>query len=321
MTKTVIAVADWVFPTMEPAERALAKLNPDFRFAEEPTAQAILDVAAEAEGLLVTYAKITAEVIGGLKNCRSIGRFGIGVDNIDVEAATRAGIIVTYVPDYCLDEVSDHALALLLSLARKVVYSDRLVQSGRWEMKAVTPLRRVRGGTLGLVGLGQIPRLLAPKARALGLKIIASDPFVKEADADLLGIELVDFEALLERADYVSIHAPLTPKTHHLFNAEAFARMKPEAYLINTARGPLIDEAALAQALDDGQLAGAALDVVTTEPLAADSPLLGRDNVILTPHTAFYSEDALLDLQSKAAEDVARVLSGEAPRYPVNKLG
>ena len=318
MSNPLVAVADTVFPSLDPAKEILAELKAEVRLAAEPTAEAILEVARQADGLLVTYAQITGDIIRQLERCRVISRFGIGIDNIDVEAATEKGIVVTYVPDYCVDEVSDHAMALLLALARKVTYANRLVQGGRWEMKAVVPLHRLRGRVLGLVGFGKIPRALTPKAQAFGLKVIACDPYVPAETTARLEVELVDFEQLLQQADYVSIHAPLTPETHHLFNEDAFKQMKSDALLVNTARGPLVDVAALAAALDRGQLAGAALDVMPIEPPPADSPLPGRDNVILTPHTAFYSEESLLDLQTKAAEDTARVLRGEAPRYPVN---
>ena len=320
MTKFRIAVADSVFPDLHPAERVLGDLGARLDIARAPTPDAILEVARDADAILVTYAKITADLIGQLTRCRAIGRFGIGVDNIDLDAASQAGIQVSFVPDYCLNEVSDHALALLLALARKVVHGNALVQAGRWEMKALTPMSRLQGRVLGLVGFGRIPQALAPKAQAFGLKVITSDPFVSEDVTARLGVTRVDFEELLAGADYISVHAPLTPKTHHLFDAEAFQAMKPGAMLINTARGPLIDEDALADALTAGRLAGAALDVVETEPLPADSPLLGRANVILTPHTAFYSEEALVELQTKAAEDVARVLRGIAPLYPANRL-
>jgi D-3-phosphoglycerate dehydrogenase len=315
---TLIAVADSPFPSLDPAKEILAELNPELRLAAEPTPEAILDVARQADGLLVTYAKITGDMIRQLERCRVISRFGIGVDNIDLEVAAEVGIVVTYVPDYCVDEVSDHAMALLLALARKVTYADRLVQGGRWEMKAVVPLHRLRGRVLGLVGLGKIPRAVAPKAQAFGMKVIATDPYVPAEAAAELKVELMDFEQLLPQADYVSIHAPLTPETHHLFNADAFKLMKSGALLVNTARGPLVDVEALAAALDQGRLAGAALDVMPVEPPSVDSPILGRDNVIVTPHTGFYSEEALLDLQTKAATDMARVLSGKPPRYPVN---
>ncbi len=318
MSSTVVAVADSVFPSLDPAMAALAGLNPELRMAAEPTVEGILEVASAAEALFVTYGKITGEVIRGLEKCRAIGRFGIGVDNIDIAAATKAGIVVTYAPVYCLDEVSDHAMAMLLSLARKIPFGNGLVNAGRWEMPAVVPIHRLRGSTLGLVGFGNIPRRVAPKAQAFGIEVIASDPFVANEVFQELGVARVDFEELLARADYVSIHAPLTPETTNMFGADAFKRMKPGALLINTARGPLVDVDALAAALDAGELAGAALDVMPVEPPAEDSPILGRDNVIVTPHTGFYSEEALLDLQTTVATDVATVLNGGTPKYPVN---
>jgi D-3-phosphoglycerate dehydrogenase len=285
--------------------------------ASSGSADDILAVARDADAVIVCYAQITAAVIAGLARCKVIGRTGLGVDNIDVPAAAARGITVTYVPDYCLREVSDHAMALLLALARKITFSNALVQAGRWEMPAVAPLRRLDGQVLGLLGFGNIPRALAPKAQAFGLKVIAHDPFVSADVFAARSVEGVSFDELLARADFLSVHAPLTPATRGLVNAAAFAKMKTGAMIVNTARGPLIDEAALIAALDSGRLGGAALDVVTTEPLPKDSPLLGRDNVILTPHTAYYSVESLQELQSKCATDVARVLSGEQPVYPV----
>jgi D-3-phosphoglycerate dehydrogenase len=255
-----------------------------------------------------------------LTRCKAIGRFGLGVDNIDIAAAAELGISVTYVPDYCMHEVSDHAMALLLALARKIPLSNKLVQAGRWEVPAVVPIHRLAGRVLGLVGFGNIPRALAPKAKAFGLRVVTHDPYVAQQTLAAAGVESVSFDRLLEISDFVSVHAPLTPATRGLFNAQVFGKMKTGALLINTARGPLVDEDALVSALDSGRLGGAALDVVAVEPLPKDSRLIGRDNVILTPHTAFYSVEALNELQTKCAADVARVLSGEKPVYPV-KMG
>jgi D-3-phosphoglycerate dehydrogenase len=263
---------------------------------------------------------LPGELLKELKRCKVIGRFGLGVDNIDIPAAAQLGITVTYVPDYCVHEVSDHAMALLLALARKITFSNQLVQSGHWEIPPIVPLRRLEGQVLGLIGFGNIPRALAPKAKAFGLKVITHDPYLSADVAKALGVEATSFEDLLGRSDFVSVHAPLLPATRGLMNSATFAGMKKGAFLVNTSRGPLVDETALVGALDTGHLAGAALDVVTVEPLARDSPLLGRDNVILTPHTAFYSVEALEELQTKCATDVARALLGEAPAYPV-KMG
>src|SRR6201997_387276 len=317
MPPLLVAVADSVFPTLDPAREVLSSIGADLQLAPEPTRDAILRVAAPADGLLVTYAKITADMIGQMKRCRIISRFGIGVDNVDLAAATRDGIVVTRVPDYCLDEVSDHAVALLLSLVRKIPSSNARTHSGRWEMPAVVPIHRLRGSVLGLVGFGRIPQLVAPKAQSFGMRVVSFDPYIPKNVFESARVESVDFPELLKTSDYISIHAPLLPETQGLFNADAFRQMKPHAYLINTARGPIVDEAALAHALDAGQLAGAALDVMPKEP-PMESPLFGRPNVIITPHTSFYSEESLVDLQTKAAEEVVRVLSGQAPRNPVN---
>lgn len=318
MAGPVIAVTDTVFPSLDPAKAALAKLNPTFRMSKSANADDILAVAKDADAILVTYAKLTREILTQLTKCRAIGRFGLGVDNIDLVAAKEKGIAVNYVPDYCIREVSDHAMALLLALIRKIPLSNKLVQSGRWEMPAVVPIRRIEGTVLGLVGFGNIPRLLAPKAQAFGIKVIAFDPYAKPALFKKAKVKSVDFDTLLKTSDYISVHAPLMPATRGLMNAATFAKMKKGAYIVNTARGPLIDEPALIATLDAGHVGGAGLDVVTTEPLAKDSPLLGRDNVIISPHTAFYSIEALDELQSKCATDVARVLSGKKAVYPIS---
>jgi D-3-phosphoglycerate dehydrogenase len=312
-----VAVADSVFPNLDPARAVLSAIGAELQLASAPKPEAILRVATGADAVLVTYARITAEMIAQMTRCRIISRFGIGVDNVDIPAATTAGIVVTKVPDYCIDEVSDHALALLLALARKIPFANALVQAGRWEMPAVVPIHRLRGSVLGLVGFGRIPQLIAPKAKAFGLRVVAYDPYVPDEIFDRAGVESVEFSRLLAISDYVSVHTPLLPETRGLFGADVFGQMKPTACLVNTARGPIVDEAALAQALDSGQLAGAALDVLSEEP-PSNSPLVGRDNVILTPHTSFYSEESLVELQTKAAEEVVRVLTGQPPRNPVN---
>jgi D-3-phosphoglycerate dehydrogenase / 2-oxoglutarate reductase len=317
MRHPVIAVSDSVFPNLDPAREVLSRIGAELFLAEAPTPDAIMRVARDADGVLVTYAKLTADMIGQMARCHIISRFGIGVDNVDIAAATKAGIVVTRVPDYCIDEVSDHTMALLLALARKIPFANSRAHAGRWEMPAVVPIYRLRGSVLGLVGFGRIPQVVAPKAKTFGLKVISYDPLVSEGTMSGRGVEKVEFSELLSVSDYVSIHAPLVPETNRLFNADAFCRMKPTAYLINTARGPIVDEQALAHALDLGQLAGAALDVLPHEPPSA-SPLFGRENVILTPHMSFYSAESLIDLQRRAAEEVVRVLSGETPLNSLN---
>jgi D-3-phosphoglycerate dehydrogenase len=313
-----VAVADSVFPNLDPAREVLSRVGATLELASAPTPEAIMPLAKDADAILVTYAKITGDMIRDLKKCRIISRFGIGVDNVDIPEATKKGIVVTKVPDYCIDEVSDHTMALLLAAVRKIPMISKQVHGGTWKMPNVVPIGRLRGSTLGLVGFGRIPQLVAPKAKAFGMKVLAHDPFVPKEVFLAAGVESVDLDTLLRTSDYVSIHSPLVPETKNLFNADAFKKMKKTAYLVNTARGPIIDEDALAQALDAGEIAGAALDVMVNEPPGATHTLFGRDNVIITPHTSFYSEEALVDLQTKAAQEVVAVLSGQAPRNPVN---
>lgn len=316
MSDFLVAVADSPFPSLDPVEKVLRPLGARLSLSASSAASDILAVARDADALLVCYAKLPGDLIRELTRCKVIGRTGLGVDNIDLAAARERKITVTYVPDYCMDEVSDHAMALLLALARKVPYANSLVQSGRWEMAAVAPIHRLKGRTLGLVGFGNIPRALAPKAKAFGLRVLAYDPFVARDVFASLGVDGVSLDELLASSDFVSVHAPLTPQTRGLIDASALAKMKPGALIINTARGPLVDEKALIAALDSGRLGGAALDVLETEPPPKDSPLTGRPNLVLTPHTAFYSVEALEELQAKCATDVARVLSGQPPVYP-----
>ena len=313
----LVAVTDSVFPNLDIARDVLSTIGADLKLAAEPKPDAIMKIAAGADAVLATYAKITSDMIGQMTRCRIISRFGIGVDNVDLAAATGAGIVVTKVPDYCIDEVSDHTMALLLAAARKIPIANTQVHAGRWEMPAVVPIHRLRGGVLGLIGFGRIPQLVAPKAKAFGLRVVAYDPFVPAEVFTREGVERVEFAPLLAQSDFISIHTPLMPETRGLFGADAFQQMKSTAYLINTARGPIVDEVALAEALDARRLAGAALDVMPQEP-PVGSPLLGRDDVIITPHTSFYSEESLQELQRKAAEEVVAVLTGKPPRNPVN---
>ncbi len=318
MPNPIVAFFDNPFPSLDPIRNVLTKIAADFRPAKQETPEAYLEVAAEADAVMVCYAKVPGEMIRKFKRCRIISRTGIGVDNVDIDTATQCGIVVTRQPDYCIDEVSDHAMALLLTLVRKVAFSNARVQGGEWKMASAVPIHRLRGSVLGLVGFGRIPQLVAPKAKGFGMRVVSFDPYVPAEAMKKAGVDKVEFAELLKISDYISIHSPLTPETSHLFNADAFRQMKPGAYLVNSARGPIVDEAALAQALDNKQIAGAALDVLEKEPPPANSPLLHRENVLLTPHTGWYSQEAQVDLLVKAAEEVVLVLTGKTPRNPVN---
>ena len=314
----IVAITDYVFPSLEPEQRVLAPLNVELRPQQCRSEEEIIALTRDADGVLNCYAKITARVIENLHRCKIIARYGIGVDNVDLVAASKGRILVTNVPDYCVDEVSDHALTLLLALARQIVSADRAVQSEAWNVVAHAGIRRLRGQTLGLLGFGKIAKALASKVQPLGMKLLVYDPYLESAAIAPHGAEAVTFERLLADADTISIHVPLSPETHHLIGPRELTRMRPTAFLINTSRGGIVDEQALAVALKEDRLGGAALDVLSVEPPAADHPLRQAPNIILTPHLAFYSRESVIELQTKAAEEVARALKGAPPRSPVN---
>jgi D-3-phosphoglycerate dehydrogenase len=315
----LVAVTDHVFPHLDLERTLLAEAGHELRFERNAASvDEVRDAVAGADAILNCYAPMPAEVIRGLDRCVVIARYGIGLDTVDLDRASAQGILVTNVPDYCIDEVSDHALALILSLARGVTLLDRKVRAGSWTPTDARPLHRQRGRTLGLVGFGRIARALAAKAASLGYRVVTTDPFVPEEAVRQAGVEPMTLEELLAEADVVSIHAPLTAESTHLIGVEELALMKPGAILVNTSRGPLVDLDALRAALVEGRLGGAGLDVLEVEPPAADDPLLHRDDVIVTPHAAFYSEESLRELQRKAVEQVIEALAGRTPPYAVN---
>ncbi len=312
-----VVVTDHIFPSRKIESHSLAEsLGADLVFCTDSSEETLERETRDADAVLVTFAKLPARVIEGMSRCRIIARYGVGVDNIDVGAATRRGIAVTNVPDYCTDEVSDHALALLLTLTRKTVLLDRQVHQGGWDFRLYRPIPRLRGAVLGLIGYGQISRKLAAKARALGMQVLVFDPYVEAAP----GVDLMELEPLLASSDFVSIHCPLTPETRHLINAARLRLMKPTAMIVNTARGGIIDEEALAEALQEGRIAGAGLDVLETEPIRPDHPLLQIDRCLITPHCGFHSEEATIELQVKAVHQVVKALTGEPLDYQVNRL-
>jgi D-3-phosphoglycerate dehydrogenase / 2-oxoglutarate reductase len=315
----LVAVTDHVFPDLEQERRLLAEAGHELRFGSNAASvEEVRAAAAGADAILNCYAPMPTEVIRTLDRCVVIARYGIGIDTIDLDEATSKGIVVTNVPDYCIDEVSDHALALIMSLARGVAILDRHVRAGSWTPSDARPIHRLRGRTLGLVGFGRIARALATKSTALGFRVVTTDPFVPDEAVREVDVEPMTLEELLASADVVSVHAPLTTDSHHLIGEAELGLMKPGAILVNTSRGPLIDIDALRVALDEGRLGGAGLDVLEVEPPAADDPLLRRDDVIVTPHAAFYSEESVQELQRKAVEQVIEALAGRTPPYAVN---
>lgn len=266
----------------------------------------------------------THRVLTNLPRCRIVASIGIGYESIDLETASELGIVVTSVPDYCWEEVSDHALTLMLALARKLLPLHIAVKDGKWgtgpEVRKgiLPPMFRIKGQTLGIVGFGNIGRTLALKAKGLGMKVIACDPYASREVMQMFAVAKVTLEELLKQSDYISVHAALTPENRHMFRREQFQMMKPTAYFVNTARGGLVDEAALSEALQQKYIAGAGLDVMETEPPRRENPLLQLDNVILSGHTAQYSDESEAELWRKPLEEIARVMQGKWPRYVVN---
>jgi D-3-phosphoglycerate dehydrogenase len=319
MNKPVIAITDHIFPSQDIEKEAAMRLGAELVIGNCQHEDEVLDLVKNADAILTTFAPVTAKVVSSLTRCRVIVRYGVGVDNVAVDEATRKGIYVCNVPDYCVDEVSDHALAMMLSLARRLPVLDKNVKNGHWDFRPFRPFFRIKGRTLGVLGLGRIARALCIKAESLGLNLIAYDPYVEEHMLANLKIRLVSFDQLLEESDFLSIHCPLTPETQGIIGRNAFPKMKPHAILINVARGGVVDEESLVEALQTGQIGGAGLDVLSKEPIPKDHPLLKFDNVILTPHSAFYSEESTADLQKRAVDEVIRSFMGQPQRSPVNQ--
>ena len=313
MTKYKVVVSDQVFPSVEIERGLLAGVDAELTVASGGVDD-VLEVAGDADAILNTYLPWDADAIGRLEKCRIIARYGIGFDNVDLGAASEAGMVVTNVPDYSVEEVATHALALILATLRKVVSADESVRLGTWGVDNFRPIRRLSTLTVGLVGYGRIARQIAAPLAALGSRIIAHDPYL-EPGPDLP--PLLELEEVLAEADIVSLHLPLTDETRGFINAERIAGMKSGAILVNTSRGPLVDLGSLTDALVDGRLSGAALDVFDIEPLDP-SRIEGIPNLIATPHMAYYSEEALAESQTKAATQVIKVLTGESPDYQVN---
>ena len=312
-----VVLTDYVWESLEVEKSTLAGIAKLVALQTKKPDEFIKE-AADCDAMLNTYAgPITADVMKKMPKCRIIARYGIGVDTIDLDAATEAGIIVTNNPTYCIEEVAEHTMALLLAAARKVVFYDRLIRDGQWSVPPGKPLFRVAGSTLGLVGFGNIARQVAARAAAFGMNVIFSDPFVK--DDTYRPARPVDLDTLLRESDFVSLHPPLTKDTRQMMNDAAFGKMKRSAWLVNCSRGPVVDTEALVRALDAGKIAGAALDTTDPEPLPDAHVLRNRDNVIINPHVAWYSETAMVGLQAGAPNEVKRVLTGQWPVNVVNR--
>ena len=317
MARFHVLITDYAWADLAIEREILSGIGAEFTAAESAAADSLakLAEAQSVDAIMTTWAQVPAAVIDASPRCRMVARFGIGLDNIDVAHCTRRGVVVTNVPDYCTTEVAEHALALLLSLARKVAFYHHETKSGQYELKAGPALRRIAGQTLGIVGLGRIGRRLAAMSQGIGLRVLAATRSGKTDDGN---IEVCPLDELLARSDFASLHLPLNDQTRHLIGEAELARMKPSAYLINTARGGLVDHAALADALAVGRIAGAALDVQDPEPPDLSQPPYNDPRVIVTPHAAFVSAESVAELRRRAARQVADFLSGRRPENIVN---
>ena len=313
MVRFRVVVSDQVFPTVDLEREMLAEIDAELVVASGDV-EAVLRAAADADAILNTYLPWSADSIGRLTKCKIIARYGIGIDNVDVEAASKHGIVVTNVPDYSVEEVAAHAAALMLTHLRKIHTADAVIRSGGWSIDNLRPLRRLSELTLGLVGFGRIARRLATIASALGMKVIVHDPYVSPGEAIPL---LLPLDELLSTADVVSLHAPLLPQTRGMISKRELALMPSHALLINTSRGPLVVLEDLIAALRAGTIGAAGLDVFDVEPLDV-TRIEGVPNLVVTPHMAYYSEEALRESQRKATTQVMKVLTGQQPDYRVS---
>jgi len=310
-----VVITDCDQGSIEEEKEEFARIGVELVLAQVKEEEELIHACKDADGLLNQYALLTRKVLQNLPKCKVISRYGVGVDSVDLKAATDLGIIVANVPDYCMDEVSNQTIAMIMTLIRKTAFFDQKVKSGQWDFRLGIPIYRTRGKTLGLVGCGKIGFEVAKKISPFGVRVISFDPYLRKA---IEGIELTDLDTVLKESDFISIHCPLNDSTRHLIGEKEFKKMLKKPILINTSRGPIIDEKALLQALKEGLITGAGLDVLEKEPPDSINPMLAMENVILSPHVGFYSEESISELKRRTAKNVSDVLTGRWPKSVVN---
>lgn len=315
---TKVLTTDYVWPTTDPEREVLEAEGIELIVAPDGSEATLANLAKDVDAIMFCFAQVPATVLEAALNCKVASRYGIGVDNIDIAKCTELGIVVTNVPDYCMDEVTDHALGMILALNRRLVPHSAAVVGGGWTNVVLDqPMHRTRGATLGIIGFGRIGRSLAAKAVGFGMNILAYDPLIQPG-SEIDGARAVSLDEVLTQSDFVSLHVPLIPETQNMIAEAELAKMKLGSIIVNCARGGLIDENALAASLASGHTAGAGLDVVEPTPPDPASPLLKQENVIITPHTAFFSQASTLELEQRTAREVIRVLNGEHPENLIN---
>ncbi len=317
MDKKVL-ITDYVWPDLDAEREVLEAAGVELVVAPDGSEETLATLASDVDAIMFCFASVTGKVLRSAPKCVVASRYGIGVDNVDIATATELGIVVTNVPDYCIDEVADHAIGMIVALNRRLGQHDQLVKQGGWaDLKLNQSMKRMRDATLGIVGFGRIGRAVATRGSVFCGRIVAHDPLI-EAGTNIDGVEIVSFDELVQESDFITVHVPLMPSTENLIGAAQLEAMKDDAIVVNCARGGLIDESALAEALGSGQIGGAGLDVLEPAPPAGDHPLLAFDNVIITPHTAFFSQASTVELEVRTAREVVRVLKGERPENFIN---
>ena len=316
-----VVIVDNRFDSYKEEEMVLSELNCNIEVCKSSDEDVIVKYVRDADAVIVNLAPIGRKLIESMEKCKVISRYGVGYDNVDVDSATKAGIWVANVPDYSIEDVSDHALALLLSCIRKIAFKDREIRKGEWNLHKKQPVHRIRNRVLGLIGYGKIAMALHRKVLGFGLKeILVYDPYVSKEKIMKKSGRKVDLNILLTNSDYISIHVPLSKETEKLIGEKEFSLMKKNTIVINTSRGPIIDEKALIEALRSNKIECAGIDVFEKEPLSKDHPFKMIDNIVITDHAAYYSEESIVELKEKAAKNVIEVLKGNSPIYSVNNV-
>ena len=318
MSKWKVVLTDREFENIDQEVAILNAVGADVIAHQVKEEDEVIEAVQDCDAVIMQYANLSRRVIESMSKCQIISKYAIGVDRIDIEAATENGICVANVPGYCVDEVSTHTVAVILDLTRKISLLNQTVKGGHWDYKVSKKIHNLRGLTLGLNSFGKIAQLVAEKMKPYGMEILACDPYVSQDAADRFGVKMVSFEELHTRSDVLSSHVPDMAGTKGMFNREVFCKMKKNAFFLNMGRGPVVNEPDLIWALKNGEIAGAGLDVTDPEPIRTDNPLLKMDNVIITPHAAYYSEDSQRTLQRRTAESVAQRLTGHYPKSLVN---
>ena len=315
-----VLITDFVWPSIDPERKILEEGGAEVIVAPNSKEETLIELSRDVDAIMTCFANVSENVIRSASNCKVIGRFGVGVDNIDVGVATELGIAVTYVPDYCIDEVSDHVIAMLHTWNRKIATFDKSVKDSGWEHLGLNMrIMRLRNKTIGIVGFGRIGQAVAEKSKAFGLKIMVSDPVVSQSFAADKGCQLVDMDELLTKSDFVTLHAPLMESTINLIGKRELSLMKKDSFLINAARGQLINEKDLLEALKANTIGGAGLDVMTDNNPPIDHPFFSLENILITPHIAFFSQESTIELEERAAGEVVRAYQGVMPENLVNR--